>query len=201
MPKFNESEKEILKNKLHDEGERLFSAFGLKKVSIDELVKAVGIAKGSFYSFYPTKEHLFMEIVVSQQAKMWEEMDMFLQEHKDLPPKELVKQTFIWMLQQFERYPLIQKIDNETTNYLFRKLPKEIIEEHTKDDGDELLKLQKYGVCFKCDIQIAAKVMQTLAMSFFTLQEEDEFTRITTINTMLDGVLNEIVGDKNDSCR
>jgi len=196
MPRFSDNEKEIIKNKLLDEGERLFITFGLKKVSIDELVKAVGIAKGSFYSFYPTKEHLFMEIVILQQTKMWNEMDVFLQEHKDLPPKELVKQTVIWMLQQFKRYPLIQNMDNETTNYLFRKLPKDIIEEHTKDDGNELLKLQKYGVRFKCDIQIAAKIMQTLAMSFFALHGEDEDTRITIMSTMLDGVLNEIVSDE-----
>ena len=196
MPRFSDNEKEIIKNKLLDEGERLFITFGLKKVSIDELVKVVGIAKGSFYSFYPTKEHLFMEIVILQQTKMWNEMDVFLQEHKDLPPKELVKQTVIWMLQQFKRYPLIQNIDNETTNYLFRKLPKDIIEEHTKDDGNELLKLQKYGVHFKCDIQIAAKIMQTLAMSFFALHGEDEDTRITIMSTMLDGVLNEIVSDE-----
>jgi len=196
MPRFSDNEKEIIKNKLLDEGERLFITFGLKKVSIDELVKAVGIAKGSFYSFYPTKEHLFMEIVILQQTKMWNEMDVFLQEHKNLPPKELVKQTVIWMLQQFKRYPLIQNMDNETTNYLFRKLPKDIIEEHTKDDGNELLKLQKYGVHFNCDIQIAAKIMQTLAMSFFALHGEDEDTRITIMSTMLDGVLNEIVSDE-----
>lgn len=198
MPKFSDNEKEIIKSKLLDEGERLFITFGLKKVSIDELVQAVGIAKGSFYSFYPTKEHLFMEIAILQQAKMWNEMDEFLKEHKDLPPKELVKQTVIWMLQQFEHYPLMQKIDNETTNYLFRKLPQDVIEEHTKDDGYELLKLQKYGVQFKCDIQIEAKIMQTLAMSFFALQGEDEVTRITIMSTMLDGVLHEIVSDEND---
>ena len=53
MPKFSDSEKERIRQKLMREGERLFAAYGIKKVSIDEIVKAAGIAKGSFYTFYP----------------------------------------------------------------------------------------------------------------------------------------------------
>ncbi len=196
MPRFSEKEKEIIKNKLFEEGERLFTAYGIKKVSIDELVQAAGIAKGSFYSFFPSKEHLFMEIMIAMQNRMWVEMDCFLQAHLDLPPRELMKQTFIWMISQFERYPLMRTVDNETTDYLFRKLPKEVVEAHTHDDGEELLKLQKYGVHFSCDIPTAAKIMQTVALSFFNLSREDEATRTTVMNIILDGVLKEIVGDE-----
>lgn len=196
MPRFSETEKESIKNKLFKEGERLFTVYGIKKVSIDELVQAIGIAKGSFYSFYPSKEHLFMEIIIAMQNKMWVEMDGFLQTHSALPPRELMKQTFVWMIKQFERYPLIRKVDNETTDYLLRKLPKEAVEAHTRDDGEELLKLQKYGVHFTCDIPIAAKIMQTMALVFFNLSQEDETTRITIMNTILDGVLKEIVSDE-----
>lgn len=195
MPRFSETEKEIIRQKLLSEGERLFTAFGIKKVSIDELVQAAGIAKGSFYAFYPSKEHLYWEIITGQQEKMWVEMDGFIHSHRNLPPRELVKQTFLWMMEQFDRYPLIQSIDNDTTEYLYRKLPKELIEAHTKDDGNELLKLQEYGVVFTCDIPMAAKIMQTVALGFFNLQQEDGAVRKTIMSTMLDGVLNEIVSD------
>ncbi len=200
MPRFRENEKEIIRQKLFREGERLFTSFGLKKVSIDELVSAAGIAKGSFYSFYPSKEHLFMEIVISMQKKMWDEMDGFLQTHRDLPPRQLFKQTYLWMIGQFDRYPLIMKMDKETTEYLFRKLPKEVIEAHTHEDGEELLKLEMYGIRFRCDIAIAAKAMQTLAISFFSLTEEEETVRLAVFDIMLDGMINEIVRDENDLC-
>lgn len=196
MPRFSEQEKEMIKNKLFEEGERLFTAYGIKKVSIDELVQAAGIAKGSFYSFYPSKEHLFMEIAIAVQNRMWVEMEGFLQAHSDLQSRELMKQTFIWMVEQFEHYPLIRKLDKETTDYLFRKLPKEVVEAHTCDDGEELLKLQKYGIHFTCNIPTAAKIMQIVALSFFNLSHEDEVTRATVINIILDGVLKEIVSDE-----
>lgn len=196
MPRFSETEKEMIREKLLEEGERLFTAHGIKKVSIDELVQAAGIAKGSFYAFYPNKEHLFMEIVIAMQNRMWGEMENFLQVHSDLHPCELLKQTMIWMIGQFERYPIVKGLDQETMNYLFRKLPKEVIEAHTHDDAAVLQNLQKYGIHFTCDIEIAAKIMQTVALSLFNLSQENADTQITVMNTILDGVLKEIVSDK-----
>lgn len=193
MPRFSDNEKEVIRQRLLTEGERLFTTFGLKKVSIDEIIAATGIAKGSFYAFYPSKEHLFMDIAVSQQGKMWSEMVAFLQEHSDLSPRELVKQTVMFMLGQFSRYPLIQSIDGDTTDYLFRKLPKEVIEAHTKDDSAELLKLEQYGVHFTCDISVVTKILQMLAVNFFNLSQEEEKIRTEIINIMLDGILKEIV--------
>lgn len=38
--------------------------------------------------------------------------------------------------------------------------------------------------------------MQTVAMGFFNLHQEDEATRLFIMNTMLDGVLKEIVSDE-----
>lgn len=195
MPRFSDNEKEVIRQRLLTEGERLFTAYGLKKVTIDEIVTATGIAKGSFYAFYPSKEHLFMDIVVGQQDKMWSDMVSFLQDHSDLLPRELVKQMVIFMLEQFSRYPLIQSMDGDITNYLFRKLPKEVIEAHTKDDSAELLKLEQYGVHFTCDISVATRIFQILVINFLNLSQEEEKTRTEIINVMLDGILKEIVRD------
>ena len=35
----------------------------INKISIDDLVKKVGISKGSFYNFYPSKEILFFHVI------------------------------------------------------------------------------------------------------------------------------------------
>ena len=35
----------------------------MKKTSVDQLTKAVGIAKGSFYKFYESKEMLFFAVL------------------------------------------------------------------------------------------------------------------------------------------
>ncbi|MBU3875981.1 TetR/AcrR family transcriptional regulator [Faecalicatena sp. AGMB00832] len=198
MPRFSDTEKERIRQKMMQEGERLFTTFGIKKVSIDEIVQATGIAKGSFYSFYTSKEHLYMDIAGSLQMKMWREMDEFLEENKLLPPRELCKQCFLWMFRKLESYPMLKQADSETAEYLYRKLPPEVIAAHTKDDSHELDQLQKYGVHFKCGIDIATKTLQTLAISFLNLQQDTAADQQTIMGIILDGVLKELISDESD---
>lgn len=198
MPKFSDTEKEMIRKKLMQEGERLFTSYGIKKVSIDEIVHAAGIAKGSFYSFYPSKEHLYMDIAGNLQLKMWSEMDEFLNENRSLPPRELCKRCFLWMFSELQRYPMLKQADGETADYLYRKLPQEVIEAHTKDDSHELIKLQEFGVHFKCGIEIATKTLQTLAISFLNLQQDHDVNQQTVMEIILDGVLKEIISDESD---
>lgn len=196
MPKFSDNEKEAIRGRLFIEGERLFALHGIKKVTVDELARAAGIAKGSFYAFYPGKEHLYMDIAAHLQDKIWEEMEGFLEENRSLPPREMVKRCFMMMFDRIEKYPMLKQTDGETTDYLFRKLPPEIIEAHTRDDSRELLKLRKYGVHFTCRMDRAAKIMQLLAIAFLSLPREDKAGSKAIMETMLDGVLKEIVDDQ-----
>lgn len=198
MPKFSGLERKRIRQKLMQEGERLFTSFGIKKVSIDEIVRAAGIAKGTFYAFYPSKEHLYMEIAGNQQTRMWREMDAFLNENRSLPPRELCKQCFLWMFSELQRYPMLKKVDRETADYLYRKLPPEVIAAHTEDDSGELIRLQEYGVHFTCGMEIATKTLQTLAIGFLTLQQDDAADQQTVMALILDGVLKEIIQDEAD---
>lgn len=198
MPRFSETEKQIIRERLMQEGERLFTTFGIRKVSIDEIVRAAGIAKGSFYSFYTSKEHLYLDIAGNLQMKMWQDMDEFLNENRTLPPRELCKQCFLWMFRELERYPMLRQADSETAEYLYRKLPPEVIEAHTKDDSHELIHLEKYGIHFKCGIELATKTLQTLAVSFLNLQQDSAADQQAIMELILDGVLKEIISDEND---
>lgn len=198
MPRFSDTEKEMIRQKMMQEGERLFTSYGLKKVSIDEIVRATGIAKGSFYSFYPSKEHLYMHIAGELQLKMWREMEEFLNKNRALPPRELCKQCFLWMFQGLQRYPMLRQVDRETADYLYRKLPPEVIEAHTQDDSQELIKLQEYGIHFTCGIELATKTLQTLAVSFLNLQQDNAADQQAVIELILDGVLKEMISDERD---
>lgn len=59
---FTPKEQEVLRRKLLDEAYRLFSTQGYAKTSVEEIARAVGIAKGSFYHFFASKEHLVWEL-------------------------------------------------------------------------------------------------------------------------------------------
>lgn len=60
---FTEEEKKEIREKLLEAGLRLFKEKGLKKVSVRELTEAVSIAQGGFYTFFESKEELFLACV------------------------------------------------------------------------------------------------------------------------------------------
>ncbi|MGW4099757.1 TetR/AcrR family transcriptional regulator [Mycobacterium sp. NPDC004974] len=63
---FTQNEKQRINDALLDAGEQRFIAQGLKKTSLDDLVAAVGIAKGSFYAFFDSKESLYLAVMLKR---------------------------------------------------------------------------------------------------------------------------------------
>ncbi len=61
---FTPDERDIIARTLVDTAEQLFATQGLKKTSLDELVEPAGIAKGSFYAFFDSKESLYLEVML-----------------------------------------------------------------------------------------------------------------------------------------
>ncbi len=48
----------------------LFGRFGLRKTTLDEIIRRANIAKGTFYKYFSNKEVLFMEVVARESATM-----------------------------------------------------------------------------------------------------------------------------------
>lgn len=59
---FTDEEMKQIRSKLITAGIRLSRELGLHKMSIEKLTEAVGIAKGSFYLFFGSKEDFILEI-------------------------------------------------------------------------------------------------------------------------------------------
>ncbi|TYB51147.1 TetR/AcrR family transcriptional regulator [Nonomuraea sp. PA05] len=67
---FTSEEKARITGVLLDLGEELFTTQGLKKTSLDELVGPAGIAKGSFYAFFDSKESLYLEVMLRRAPRV-----------------------------------------------------------------------------------------------------------------------------------
>lgn len=51
-------------------GKELFSLKGFKNTNISEITKMAGMATGTFYNYYSSKEKLFMDIFLEENAKL-----------------------------------------------------------------------------------------------------------------------------------
>jgi len=50
--------------------QRLFGRFGLKKTTVEEIIRLAKIAKGTFYKYFPDKETLFLEVVEKESVSL-----------------------------------------------------------------------------------------------------------------------------------
>ncbi len=71
MPRaFNDNERASIRARLRHAGARLFAETGVIKTSVEQLATRAGIAKGSFYKFYDTKELLYFELLEDVQNRI-----------------------------------------------------------------------------------------------------------------------------------
>jgi AcrR family transcriptional regulator len=70
MPRFKDADRAAIREKLVIEGKELFQRYGLKKTNIEDLARAAGIAKGTFYHFFESKEDLCLAIFDREEDKM-----------------------------------------------------------------------------------------------------------------------------------
>lgn len=51
-------------------GRELFRSKGFKDTNISEITKMAGVATGTFYNYYPSKDKLFMDIFMEENVKL-----------------------------------------------------------------------------------------------------------------------------------
>lgn len=76
---FSEREREQINEELVEQGRRMVARRGLRDTTVAHLADAAGIAKGSFYAFFESKEHLVLEILEQEaraiRERLLEELD------------------------------------------------------------------------------------------------------------------------------
>lgn len=193
MPRFGEREKIRIKQCLLEEGERLFSTYGLKKVTIDDIVKAVNIAKASFYKFYKGKEYLFLDIVQGKQKEIFDALTVVLAENTDKPDVERVKEVFYTMSLLAKKYSLLTSIDKEIVEIITRKVDSQRLEEYNRQGFDAVKIMEEQGIKFQYDTQVVSNLFRTLYHSWIALQGQPTEMQEQVINIMLDGILKQII--------
>ena len=193
MPRFSETEKENIRQKLILEGERLFAVHGLKKVTIDDLIEVANIAKATFYTFYESKEYLYMDIVQGIQKKIFMRLETLLENNVDLPSKERVRQVFIMMSQLMMQRPILSQIDASTAALISRKVSKERMAAYIQQNVDAAQSMNNHGIKFSCDINTASYAFQSLYHSWMFLQDKGSDLQAAVTDILLNGVIEQIV--------
>ena len=74
---------EATKKKLFETAQRLFVEYGVDNVSVDNIVEAAGVARGTFYVHFESKDALISSLIIDYVDKVDMDYEAFL---KTLPP-------------------------------------------------------------------------------------------------------------------
>lgn len=147
MPKmYSEEEKERIIQSLKYHANELMQEKGVKKTTVDELVKRAGIPKGTFYLFYPSKEMLLFDVSQDfhQQVdayisdgilKIMRDKNIKPEEHADFSGcvEELTDVIFGAMEITYDSC-LKVLLNPESMNLILSKLPDDVLKKHREED-------------------------------------------------------------------
>jgi TetR/AcrR family transcriptional regulator len=110
MRSFTDEEREIIRRKIIDQGKDCFARYGVKKTSIEDLTKDLGIAKSSFYSFFNSKEDLFLQIYKEEREALKDSLleNSFLKYRTE--PDKAVRAYLYYVLNIVNKHPIWRKV-------------------------------------------------------------------------------------------
>ena len=176
MPKaFTEKEKEWIRERLLEEGDQQFAAYGLRKTNVEELATAAGISKGAFYIFYESKEALFMDVIERAEQHFRQEVLAAI----DLPgptPRARLLAVLKRAFGLLKTMPILQFLTGSDYDRLFRRVPAERVQEHLASDRvfiQELItRCQEAGIPIQAGIEEISGLLYALVL---TILHEDDF--------------------------
>ncbi len=135
MPKsFSKTEKTTIRAKLHAVGLAWFTCQGVRASRIDDLARDVGIAKGSFYAFYSSKEDLLMAIATKRDTEHKNQMRRFLKKPHPSPACQ-AGEFFDMLAEKIRSDPMLPlMLDHSEMEYLLRKIPADQMAVKASDD-------------------------------------------------------------------
>ncbi len=186
MPKsYSEQEKEYIRKRLKEEAAKCLAKYGVRRTTVDEIVKRVNIPKGTFYLFYKSKELLLFDVIQEQQENVNRELYQSISGIADTEfSAEKLTDVIFGFYKMTEKMLTLKMLDVNEVELLARKLPREIVEEHFQDDTDTIEKIfALLPVKKEVDIKVVSAAFH--AIYFATLhkaeigeEEYDEALRI-----------------------
>jgi AcrR family transcriptional regulator len=106
---FTEAEKTRLRERLLKQGRKLFTQYGLKKTSLEDLTRPLGIAKSTFYVFFESKEALYFELLLHTRHEVEERVRAASFDSTD-DPREGLRRFMRAVVDELETNPLTRRL-------------------------------------------------------------------------------------------
>lgn len=196
LPKsYSEQEREYIKKRLKEEAAKCLAQYGVRRTTVDEIVKRVNIPKGTFYLFYKSKELLLFDVIQEQQENVNRELYRVV---SNIAKAEFSADRLTDIVFEFykmtEKMLILKLLDLNEVELLVRKLPREVVEEHFRDDSDTIENmLALFPVKKEVDINVISAAFHAIYFATLHKAEIGEEHYDKALRTLIYGVVTQII--------
>lgn len=196
MPKsYSDQEKEYIVRRLKEEAAKCLAQYGVRRTTVDELVKRVNIPKGTFYLFYKSKELLLFEVIQDLHEAINNELATALSQIADQPiTAEVLTELVFEFFKKTEEMPILKLMDSGEVELLVRKLPPEVVAAHYQDETDTIEQMfSMFPMKKKVDVKVVSAAFH--AVYFATLHKDEIGAEHydEALKLMIYGILKQII--------
>ncbi len=188
---FTDYEAEQIREALLQETRRCAVTLGMRKTSVEQLTQAVGIAKGSFYKFYESKEMLFFAVLEGVHSELYAVAEQVLRDNAALSPAPRVAKAILSVCKRLSDTGMMVFIENDAQT-LLRRLPEPVKAEHYHDDETHIRALlEKSGLIPRGGIALAAATVRGLIL---TVSHQEQIGELypQVLETLVNGACREL---------
>lgn len=194
MPKtFSNDEREYIRKRLLEEAKACLSLYGVKKTTVDELVKRVKIPKGTFYLFYESKELLFFDLFCAMHDEYQEKLVAEISVLRNGVDSEQLTDIIFGLYKSLDGSFMLKLITSGEMELLFRKLPPAISKQHAEKDDFRVEELVSLVPNMKADhIRIYSAALRGIFVSLLHKQEVGDDVFDEALRVMIRGVVTQM---------
>jgi AcrR family transcriptional regulator len=198
MPKaFSEQEKTYIRKRLKEEAALCLEKYGIRKTTVDELVKRVNIPKGTFYLFYTSKELLFFDVFLDFHETMHAELLKVIEDFGEKPTPDQIAELIFCLYKEAENSIFYRFAFNGELEWLLRKLPPEVSKAHAEIDD---LSIERFlslipGVQ-NIKVPAFSAALRGIFLSMLHKREIGEKDFDEALKIMIRGIILQMFGEK-----
>ena len=123
------------------EAEKCLAQYGIRKTTVDELVKRVNIPKGTFYLFYESKERLLFDVILRFNDDMQLQLLNEISALPTVPTAAVLTDIIFRLYKKLDDSFLPRLMQDGEMEFFMRTLPPELSQLHTEHDDSKVRQL------------------------------------------------------------
>jgi len=138
MPRaFSEAERDRINARLISSGKKMINQLGIRRLVVDDVAREAGISKGSFYSFYPSREDFILSVLEAWEAEYRGQLIRQITDGSGTA-RERLERFFLGAFEILNREPGLASVHLKEIQAIIDRLPPGRLSAHQSRDNQVL---------------------------------------------------------------